>query len=138
MIEREFQFSFEIEDIVINGKIDRIDKGDTGYNVIDYKTSKKATKANKNIQLAIYSMYLEQEKQHDFGGSPESASLYFLREKDEPIRSYKFDVEELIEMRGNILEVGKNIRNQNFSSCKGFHCEWCDYKNLLCPEWEEK
>jgi RecB family exonuclease len=58
VIEREFQFSFEIEDIVINGKIDRIDKGDTGYNVIDYKTSKKATKANKNIQLAIYSMYI--------------------------------------------------------------------------------
>ena len=44
----------------INGKIDRIDKTDLGYSVIDYKTSKKATKAGKNIQLAIYSMYLKQ------------------------------------------------------------------------------
>lgn len=137
VIERELQFSFEIEDIIINGKIDRIDKGETGYNVIDYKTSKKATKTNKNIQLAIYSMYLEQEKQLEFGGLPESTALYFLRE-EEPFRTHKFTVTELLEIRENILEVGKNIRNQKFAPCKGFHCDWCDYKNLLCPEWEEK
>lgn len=137
VVEREFPFSFKIEDIIINGKIDRIDKGEIGYNVIDYKTSKKATKANKNIQLAIYSMYLQQEKQLAFGGLPESTALYFLRE-EEPLRDHKFTNTELIEMRENILEVGKNIRNQEFSPCKGFHCEWCDYKTLLCPEWEEK
>lgn len=137
VIERELQFSFEIEDIIINGKIDRIDKGETGYNVIDYKTSKKATKANKNIQLAIYSMYLQQEKQLEFGGLPESTALYFLRE-EEPFRAHKFTVTELLEIQENILEVGKNIRNQKFAPCKGFHCDWCDYKSLLCPEWEEK
>lgn len=137
VIEREFQFSFAIEDIIINGKIDRIDKGEAGYNVIDYKTSKKATRANKNIQLAIYSMYLQQEKQLEFGGLPESAALYFLREFEEPVRAHKFATTELDEMLGKILEVGKNIRIQNFAPCKGFHCDWCDYKNLLCPEWEE-
>ncbi|MFC1565331.1 ATP-dependent helicase [Candidatus Neomarinimicrobiota bacterium] len=137
VIEREFQFSFEIEDIIINGKIDRIDKSENGYNVIDYKTSKKATKANQNIQLAIYSMYLQQEKLQEFGGLPESAALYFLREFEEPIRSHKFNSAELDEIQKNILEVGKNIRNQEFKPCKGFHCDWCDYKNLLCPEWEE-
>ncbi|NHZ85579.1 MAG: Dna2/Cas4 domain-containing protein [Planctomycetia bacterium] len=137
VIEREFQFSFEIKDIIINGKIDRIDKAETGYNVIDYKTSKKATKANKNIQLAIYSMYLQQEKQLKFGGLPESTALYFLRE-EEPLRAHKFTATELIEMREKILKVGKNIRNQKFIPCKGYHCEWCDYKSLLCPEWEEK
>jgi len=138
VIEREFQFSFEIEDIIINGKIDRIDKGEAGYNVIDYKTSKKATKANKNMQLAIYSMYLKQEKQQEFGGLPESAALYFLREFEEPIRAHKFNSTELDEIQENILEVGKSIRNQEFLPCKAFHCDWCDYKNLLCPEWEEK
>ncbi|MCJ7801501.1 MAG: PD-(D/E)XK nuclease family protein, partial [Candidatus Marinimicrobia bacterium] len=137
VIEREFQFSFEIEDIIINGKIDRIDKGEAGYNVIDYKTSKKATKANKNIQLAIYSMYLQQEKLQEFGGLPESAALYFLREFEEPLRVHNFNSTELDEIQENIMEVGKNIRNQEFKPCKGFHCDWCDYKNLLCPVWEE-
>jgi len=137
VIEREFPFSFEIEDIVINGKIDRIDKGDAGYIVIDYKTSKKATKANKNMQLAIYSMYLQQENKQEFGGLPESAALYFLREIGDPIRTHKFSSTELNEIKENILEVGKNIRDQEFKPCKGFHCDWCDYKTLLCPEWEE-
>ncbi len=137
VIEREFQFSFEIEDIIINGKIDRIDRNEKGYNVIDYKTSKKATKANNNIQLAIYSMYLQQEKQLEFAGIPESTALYFLRE-EEPIRTHKDSVTELKEMRNKILEVGENIRNNKFAPCKGYNCEWCDYKNLLCPEWEEK
>jgi RecB family exonuclease len=138
VIEREFQFSFEIEDIIINGKIDRIDKGEKGYNVIDYKTSKIATKANKNIQLAIYSMYLQQEKQQEFGGLPESAALYFLREYEDPVRAHKFSLMELNEIQKNIIAVGKSIRNQEFKPSKGFHCDWCDYKNLLCPEWEEK
>ncbi|MEE9574215.1 MAG: ATP-dependent DNA helicase [Candidatus Neomarinimicrobiota bacterium] len=137
VVEREFQFSFKIEDIIINGKIDRIDKSKKGYNVIDYKTSKQATKANKNIQLAIYSMYLQQEKQLEFGGLPESTTLYFLRE-EEPLRVHQFTATELMEMSEKILEIGKNIRNQKFVSCKGFYCDWCDYKNLLCPEWEEK
>jgi len=137
VIERELPFSFEIANIVINGKIDRIDKSDQGYSVIDYKTSKKATKANKNMQLAIYSMYLLQEKQQEFGGLPKSAALYFLREDKEPIRKHTFNTAELSETRENILKVGKNIREQIFTPCKGFHCDWCDYKTLLCPEWEE-
>jgi len=138
VIEREFQISFEIDDIVINGKIDRIDKSENGYNVIDYKTSKNATKAEKSIQLAIYSLYLRQEKQQEFGGIPKSAALYFLREYEEPLRTHNFNSAELDDVQENILKVGKNIRNQEFTPCKGFHCDWCDYKNLLCPEWEEK
>jgi len=138
IFEREFPFTFEIDDITINGKIDRIDKTDSDYSVIDYKTSKKATKAEKNIQLAIYSMYLKQEDKLTFGEIPESAGLYFLREVTEPIRSHRFTTEELLSTREKIIGVGKDIRQQKFSPCKGFHCDWCDYKNLLCPEWEEE
>lgn len=136
VVEREFQFTFEIEDIIINGKIDRIDHGQNGYKVVDYKTSKKATKAENSVQLAIYSLYLQQEKNEVFSGIPESTMLHFLRE-DEPIREHNFSLEELEKMKERIVETGKNIRNQKFETCKGFHCSWCDYKNLLCPEWEE-
>lgn len=137
VVEREFKFSFELDNIIINGKIDRIDKIQNGYNVIDYKTSKTPTDAKKSVQLAIYSMYLHQAKDEIFKGIPRSAILYFLRE-DEPIREHSFSFEELENMKEKLIETGKNIRDQNFSPCKGFHCEWCDYKNILCPEWEEK
>ncbi len=137
IVEREFSFSFEIEDIVINGKIDRIDKGEIGYNVIDYKTSKKATKAEKSIQLAIYSMYLQQEKQLEIGGIPKSAMLHFLRE-EEPIREHLFTPMELEKIKKRILDTAENIRKQNFKPNKSvYYCNnYCDYKNLLCPEWE--
>jgi len=137
VVQREYQFSFEVEDITINGKIDRIDRGQSCYRVIDYKTSKKATKAEKSVQLAIYSMYLQQEKNEEFRGLPESTILYFLREED-PIREHQFSFDELEQVKERIIETGKNIRKQKFEPCKGWHCDWCDYKNLLCPEWEEK
>ncbi|GAG89441.1 unnamed protein product, partial [marine sediment metagenome] len=56
----------------------------------------------------------------------------------DPIRSHRFTTEELLSTREKIIEVGEDIRLQKFSPCKGFHCDWCDYKNLLCPEWEEE
>jgi len=136
IVDREFQFSFELQDITINGKIDRIDKGDIGYRVIDYKTSKSATDAKKSTQLAIYSLFLEQADKEQYGGLPESAMLYFLR-KDEPIREHQFTSEELDNVSIRITDIAAKIRNEEFEPCKGFHCDWCDYKNLLCPEWEE-
>jgi len=136
IVDREFQFSFELQDITINGKIDRIDKGDIGYRVIDYKTSKSATDAKKSTQLAIYSLFLEQADKEQYGGLPESAMLYFLRE-DEPIREHQFTTEELDNVSIRITDIAAKIRNEEFEPCKGFHCDWCDYKNLLCPEWEE-
>ena len=132
--EREFQF--DIKDVTIRGKIDRIDHGSAGLRVIDYKTSKTASPAKKSLQLAIYSLYLQQSEDTALHGLPEWAGLFFLREKDDPLKTHQFTIEELLETRNNISEVASNIRKKRFPAKKGFHCEWCDYKHLLCPEWE--
>mgnify|MGYP001441796339 CR=1 FL=1 len=29
------------------------------------------------------------------------------------------------------------IKNKNFKPEKGNHCNWCDYKDLSCPAWED-
>lgn len=133
---RELSFSFEIEDITIRGKIDRIDHGDHGFRVLDYKTSKTSSPAKKSLQLGVYSLYLNQAKDVKFGGLPESAGLFFLREENDPLKTHTFNHEELLEIRNKILEVGDGIRKGNYSAKKGFHCTWCDYKTLLCPAWE--
>ncbi|NOZ03072.1 MAG: ATP-dependent helicase [FCB group bacterium] len=137
VVERELTFSFDLEDINIRGKIDRIDKGIRGYRVVDYKTSKTPTDPRKNLQLAIYSIFLEKRSDLEFGGLPESAALLFLREEEDPLRSHTFTPEELALFREEIRAVGRGIRKQEFDPCKGFHCDWCDYKHLLCPAWEE-
>lgn len=136
VIARELPFSFEIENVLINGKIDRIDKVSGGFNVIDYKTSKTITDAKKSTQLAIYALYLLLDDKIEFTGIPKLAILHFLR-SEEPIKAHSFNETELDEMKERILSIATKIRNQQFPTCKGFHCDWCDYKDLLCPEWEE-
>ena len=34
-----------------------------------------------------------------------------------------------------VLEGG--ISHKEFQAKKGKHCDWCDYKDLLCPAWEK-
>ncbi|MEA1880779.1 MAG: PD-(D/E)XK nuclease family protein, partial [Candidatus Marinimicrobia bacterium] len=137
VIAREKKFNFMIDDIKITGAIDRIDKTESGNHVVDYKTSSTTSSAKSSMQLAIYSMYLEQSEDPKLGGLPSMASLYFLREDKKPIKSYSFEPEELLEKEEKIKEVAQGIRNREFQPNTGRHCDWCDYKNFICPAWEE-
>ena len=137
VIKREEKFSFEMDSIAIRGAIDRIDQTESGTHIVDYKTSKTFTPAKSNLQLAIYSMYLEQLDDPDIGGLPGSAALYFLRDEEKPVRSHSFTSDQIGETKEKIIDVAAGIRNREFTPAKGRHCDWCDYKDLVCPAWEE-
>ncbi len=136
VLATEHEFFFDMNNVRIKGKIDRIDNGTSGKKVVDYKTSKKSSAAKNSMQLAIYCIYLEQHDKESLKGIPESATLYFLRDEEQPKHSHSFTKTELIMTRNKIKEVAQNIRASNFEPIKGAHCEWCDYKNLACPAWE--
>ena len=133
----EEQFAFEIGPITIRGAIDRIDDTKEGLAILDYKTSKTPSSAKSSLQLAVYSMYLEQLDDKQIGGLPVSASLYFLREKEKPIRSHSFTTDQIGEAKEKIIQVAAGIRKKEFDAKTGKHCDWCDYKNLACPAWEQ-
>ena len=48
-----------------------------------------------------------------------------------PVKAFVF-----IDTKEKIIEVAAGIRNKNFSPKTGKHCDWCDYKALACPAWE--
>ncbi|MBT5114760.1 MAG: PD-(D/E)XK nuclease family protein, partial [Candidatus Marinimicrobia bacterium] len=123
--------------ITIRGAIDRIDQSEEGISIVDYKTSKSSTPAKSNLQLAIYSMYLEQLDDEKIGGLPAQASLYFLRDEEKPIRSHSFTSDQIGEAKEKILDVAAGIRNREFEAKTGFYCDYCDYKSLVCPAWEK-
>jgi len=127
-----------LDDITINGAIDRIDNDDNKVHIVDYKTSKTPSPAKSNLQLAVYSMFLKQSDSDKFGGLPASASLHFLRDEDKPIRSHSFTTDELEKTEEKITKVAASIRRKEFEVKPGKHCDWCDYKNLICPEWENQ
>ena len=137
VIKTEEQFTFDIGPITIRGAIDRIDKTSEGISILDYKTSKTSSSAKSNLQLAVYSMYLEQLDNDEIGSLPESSMLYFLRDEEEPVRDHSFTSEELAKTKEKILAVAAGIRKREFSASKGKHCDWCDYKDLICPAWEQ-
>ena len=137
VIMREESFAFELGAITIRGAIDRIDQSEEGISIVDYKTSKSSTPAKSNLQLAIYSMYLEQLDDEKIGGLPAEASLYFLRDEEKPIRSHSFTSDQIGEAKEKILDVAAGIRNREFEAKTGFYCDYCDYKSLVCPAWEE-
>ena len=61
-----------------------------------------------------------------------------MRFGEDPISSHKFTDEELEGIREKIRDVSNGIRSGHFETKKGeFNCRYCDYKDFLCPAWEE-
>jgi len=140
VLEREKTFNYTMNQInvKISGKIDRIDQDGDKLDIVDYKTSKKKEKAEKNLQMALYTEAIMQDAVPGVRGKPGKASLYFLRHGDDPLSSYEFTENDLIQSRKKIKEVAEGIRSGHFEPDKNeFKCQYCDYKDFLCPAWEE-
>jgi len=136
VLDTELKFSFDLDGIRVVGMIDRIDNSPNGNKVVDYKTSKRSTPAKNSVQLGIYSLYLQQTEDEKLAGIPETATLYFLRDEEQPEHNHTFTETDLNSIREKITDVARGIRARRFEPCSGYHCDWCDYKNLACPAWE--
>lgn len=125
---------------ILAGKMDRIDKTPTGYEIIDYKTSKRMPSQaalDENLQLALYSLGLQKRWPHL---KPEeiSLSLYFLKhgeklstsatqEKTEKTKEHILKTIQEIEAR---LQQGKE-----FEPMPSPLCNWCGFRPY-CPAWK--
>ena len=136
VIATEMSFTFQLNETTIVGTIDRLDN-ESGIVITDYKTSKTSTKAKNSLQLAIYSLYLEQSEDLELKGIPKKSQLYFLRDHEDPVKEHSFSSNELRDTEEKILHVSNGIRKKDFKPIKGNHCNWCDYKHLACPVYEE-
>ena len=65
---------------------------------------------------------------------PDKLSMLFLR-KDEPEVVVEFNHIDLVNFEEKLRDTSDGIRRGEFSACKGKSCEWCDYRDLLCPEF---
>ena len=139
----EDAFSFELSNCTIKGRCDRIDvTDDNKISVFDYKTSKNKINekdAIKSIQLAIYAMYVRfsndiKDDGRRLGRLPEKLSYLFLR-FDEPEVTISFENSQLDEIKKYIESIASKILMKKFDPIKGFHCNYCDYKSLICTEW---
>jgi RecB family exonuclease len=138
--EAKFEFSITDQDIKIVGKIDRIDSQDNQLDVVDYKTSQsKDLKASSSLQLALYVEAIKRNAIEDVKGEPGYAKLYYLRHPGDPIDQHDFSTADWKKIEEKITLVAKNIRRNEFEPLPEDHkCNYCDYREFLCPSWESE
>jgi len=140
---REEAFKFYMEDagIEINGKIDRVDLDSEGVRVVDYKTGRPDPnpKAGKNLQLALYIQAVRQGVVSSVPPEMGRAQLIYLRDLDTLMEPYQFSEEEINNNLENVKTAAAGIREADFHPDPNERkCGFCDYRDFLCPAWENK
>lgn len=115
--------------IILQGKIDRIDREEEGYHLIDYKTSR--SEAHENLQLFAYAILSRQA----LGKPITKASYLYLESGNFKTFTVTANTEE--ETRQRILEMVIRIQaDKEFSPRPGKRCYWCPYVEF-CPAKDE-
>jgi putative RecB family exonuclease len=142
VVDLESRFRIEIGDMEkheVAGIIDRIDKIDDGYEIIDYKTTKKMPtqeRVDNDIQLSLYlRAFLDRYPAEKSNIEKIKVSLYFLKHgvKLSSTRSR----EKLDESESMMLETIESIKEEKFEPRISPLCDWCGYQNI-CPMWKHK
>ncbi|MFZ2153913.1 MAG: PD-(D/E)XK nuclease family protein [Candidatus Moraniibacteriota bacterium] len=139
IVALESAFQIKLGDHVVSGIIDRIDRTEDGYEIVDYKTAKKMPsqeKVDNDVQLTIYlqaflGRYPEERKNLD----KLKVSLYFVKHGAK-LTSTRTE-EDLKKIEEKFLEVIAKIEESKFEAMVNPLCDWCDFQNL-CPMWKHK
>ena len=121
-------FNLRLSDHVLKGQIDRIDKLPDGtVEIVDYKTGKPPKNdkdVEKNDQLLLYSYACQKVLKL----KPSKLSLYFIDQNKKLTAERNEKKEEKIIQKSKEL-IGK-IKDSEFTATPGFHCKFCDYKDI--------
>ncbi|MEK7598710.1 MAG: PD-(D/E)XK nuclease family protein [Patescibacteria group bacterium] len=124
---------------IVSGIIDRIDKTEDGYEIIDYKTTKKMPsqeKVDNDLQLSVYlNAFLSRYPKEVENLEKIKVSLYYLKHGVKLSSTRTAD--HLEKSRQLFLDTIKIIESGKFDPVVSPLCDWCGYQNR-CPMWKHK
>jgi len=130
-------------ELTLKGRLDRIDKQDGQYEVIDYKTGQLPTKkdvlAGEQVQLPFYTLLTDPDKM------PIDSAGYLAIGKDTNFETmFPLKSEELSELAGKVLgrledmlsEIAQGHELPAWENTKA--CQYCDMITLCrCGTWQD-
>ncbi|OQB44570.1 MAG: ATP-dependent DNA helicase PcrA [Parcubacteria group bacterium ADurb.Bin159] len=130
----EQTFTFPLEEFIFKGRIDRIDKIKDGFEIIDYKTSKRKESNLTSVkeQLLIYYLALSSPLSHF---KPIKKLTCYYLDGGEKV-SFEIKEEEINPFKEKIIGRIKELLKSDFSATPGYQCQFCDY-NHICPYREK-
>jgi len=143
IVKLESRFAIEIgeegDKHIVSGIIDRVDRTDNGFEIIDYKTSKKMPTQQDvegNVQLSVYlHAFLSQYPEEISNIENLKVSLYFLKHG---VKLSATRTKEQLESNEKMfLETIKLIQESKFEPNISPLCDWCGYQRN-CPMWKHK
>lgn len=129
-IEREFDFMYALDGVLLRGVIDLWFEDDAGIALVDYKTGRDIPAHTMQAyadQLGFYALALEKLT----GRMPERAALFLLhqdRTVDVPLNG---DTRE--RCRALLAEWAEAERRQQWPLRPGIQCQWCSFEGEACP-----
>jgi len=130
MIETTHRVEFT-SNILLKGKIDRVDKeADGSLHIVDYKTGKMPAEINR-LQLHIYALILS--KKQDL--PVKKASYLYLQAGK--FQTIELTTEDLAQATSYVIDVVDSIRQEKeYSATPNVYCWNCDFIEI-CPSKEE-
>ncbi|MFC1608569.1 RecB family exonuclease [Patescibacteria group bacterium] len=139
VVALESHFAIPLENHVISGIIDRIDRTEDGYEIIDYKTAKKMPSQDmidNDLQLSVYlKAFLSRYPEEAKNISKIKVSLYFVKHGAKLTSTRTF--EQLDDLEQEFLDVISKIESEKFEPVINPLCDWCGYQKY-CPMWKHK
>jgi len=128
-IEREFDFLFEIDDVILRGQIDVWFEEGGELVLVDYKTDRDENSSSEGyaLQLRLYAIALERY----VGRRPDRAVLYYLR-SNRTIDISLGDA-ELAAARTTVREFREAQEQLQFDLKVGEQCGKCEFWKGVCP-----
>ena len=122
----ELPFKMKFGEVVLKGRIDRIDKFDDGIEIIDYKTGSPKTELSKEDkeQLLLYQLAARDV----LGLVPKRLTYHYLT--DNSLVSFLGTDDQLLDLQESIVERAHAIRSSKFDPTPGFHCSFCDFADI--------
>lgn len=122
----EKSFNLKLNGDVFIGTIDRMDDLGDGIEIIDYKTGspKKSLSKEEKLQLMIYAVAVRKV----FNLNPVKLTYYYI--EDSSSLSFEIEEEDILRTEEDVKELIQKIKRSNFKPSGGWHCQYCDFRDI--------